>query len=107
MTTLPLNVQSKHLTIPGRSGKPFTKKQGFLTGLQIPKLADSSGGHYSERNKGGDRANTKVKVAALIAIAVEGKQVQTDTDEQEKDEHHDPPDTENRLFQFDGRSLLV
>nr|WP_244216698.1 hypothetical protein [Rahnella bruchi] len=60
-----------------------------------------------KRDKGCDRAHTQIKVSTLIAIAIERKQVKTDANEQEKDEHHDPPDIENRFFQFDGRSLLV
>jgi hypothetical protein len=109
LTTLPLNVQSLHLTITGRSGKsftnPLTKKQAFLR----PGLPQSgiSGRAPLKRDKGSNRTYAQVKIPALIAIAIERKQVKAYANEQEQDEHHDPSDIENRLFQFDGRSLLV
>ncbi|PBI78462.1 hypothetical protein A9993_01465 [Rahnella victoriana] len=61
----------------------------------------------SERNKRSDRTDAQIKVSALIAVAVECEQIQTNTDKQEQNERNDPPGIENRLFQFDGRSLWV
>nr|WP_244212644.1 hypothetical protein [Rahnella woolbedingensis] len=109
MTTLPLNFQSLHLTITGRSGKSFTnlltKKQAFLNAGCRQFMI--SGIIPLKRDEGGDRTYAQIKIPSLIAIAVERKQVKANANEQEKDKRDDPPDIENRFFQFDGRSLLV